>query len=101
MMIEQLRDKPLYALSVGEFTELINGLLAMQQAVPQAAIELPKYVNTKGAEKITGKSANALRVQISLGNLQSIKKGSRHYFERSYLEQWLAGSVDKKGAKNA
>jgi hypothetical protein len=99
-MIEQMMNKPLYTLSVGEFTELINGLLASQQAEPkQERSELKKFVDINGAAEITSKSPNALRVQISLGNLKSIKKGARHYFERSYLEAWLTGSVNKGGIK--
>lgn len=50
-----------------------------------------KYVDINGAAEITSKSPNALRVQISQGNLKSVKRGSRHYFEREYLERWLAG----------
>jgi hypothetical protein len=100
MMIEQLRDKPLYALSVGEFTELVNSLFAMQQAKEKETVELSRFVNTKGAAELTGKTTNAIRVQISLGNLKSIKKGSRHYFEREYLEQWILGSVNNGGAIN-
>ena len=57
---------------------------------------LSKYVDINGAADITSKTPNALRVQISLGNLKSIKKGSRHYFDREYLEHWIAGDLDKK-----
>lgn len=60
---------------------------------------ISKYVDINGAAEVTGKTPNALRVQISLGNLKSNKKGSRHYFERSYLEQWLSGAVNNGGAK--
>ncbi len=59
---------------------------------------LPRYIPMKEAEKVAGKSANALRVQISLGKLKSIKKGSRHYFDREYLENWIAGNVNEEGA---
>jgi hypothetical protein len=74
--------------------ENIEKLLASQ---PTAATPLSKYVDIKGASEITGKTPNALRVQISHGNLQSIKNGSRHCFERSYLEQWLVDGFNKKG----
>lgn len=50
-----------------------------------------KYVDINGAAKILSKSPNAIRVQVSLGNLKSFKKGSRNYFEVDYLENWLAG----------
>ncbi len=58
----------------------------------------PRFINMKEAEIVAGKSANALRVQISLGNLKSIKKGSRHYFDREYLENWISGGLNEKGA---
>ena len=60
---------------------------------PATSITLSKYVDINGASDITSKSPNALRVQISLGNLKSTKKGSRHYFEREYLERWISGNV--------
>ena len=53
--------------------------------------ERPKYVDVNGAAKILSKSPNAIRVQVSLGNLKSFKKGSRNYFDVEYLESWLAG----------
>lgn len=59
--------------------------------------ELPKHVDINGASVITSKTPNALRVQISLGNLKSTKKGSRHYFEREYLERWIAGDQNDEG----
>lgn len=52
----------------------------------------PKFITMKEAEFMTGRSANALRVQISLGHLKSVKQGSRHYFDREYLENWISGS---------
>ncbi|WP_288882558.1 helix-turn-helix domain-containing protein [Pedobacter panaciterrae] len=70
--------------------EHIENMLANQ---PTSAPKQSKYVDMKGAAEITSKSPNALRVQISLGKLKSIKKGSRHYFEREYLEKWLSGNL--------
>jgi hypothetical protein len=61
---------------------------------------LTKFVDINGAAEITSKTPNALRVQISLGNLKSTKKGSRHYFEREYLEKWIAGEQNVKGASD-
>jgi hypothetical protein len=58
-------------------------------------IEKPKYVDINGAAKILSKSPNAIRVQMSLGNIKSFKKGSRNYFEVEYLENWLAGKDGK------
>jgi hypothetical protein len=63
---------------------------------PHLEKPLSKYVDINGAAEITSKTPNALRVQISLGNLKSIKKGSRHYFDREYLEHWIVGDVDSK-----
>lgn len=77
------------------FTEInsrldrIESMLAELLARDGATTVPTKYVDMKGASVITGKSPNALRVQISLGNLKSFKKGTRHYFEREYLEQWI------------
>ena len=63
---------------------------------PKQTTQLPKYVNIHEAAKIAGKTENALRVQVSLGKLKSIKKGNRHYFERDYLERWIAGETDER-----
>lgn len=73
--------------------ERIENILANQPSPTNAQ---PKYVDINGAAAITSRTPNALRVQISLGNLKSIKKGSKHYFEREYLEKWIAGDFDKK-----
>ncbi|RZJ78514.1 MAG: hypothetical protein EOO20_27780 [Chryseobacterium sp.] len=66
--------------------------LLVNLSVPSPST-LPKYVDIKGAADITSKTPNALRVQISCGNLKSIKRGSRHYFERDYLEKWISGET--------
>jgi len=75
--------------------ENIESMLAGQSA---QVTPLPKYVDINGASQITSKSPNALRVQVSLGNLIAIKKGSRNYFDREYLEEWLSGDLKVKGA---
>lgn len=80
---------------IGKILAEIEGLKTML-ASPQAnQSELPKYVDINGAAVITSKTPNALRVQISLGNLKSIKKGSRNYFDREYLENWISGVETK------
>ncbi len=86
------------------FPEYIGQLLAKIDRIETIIASYPisheqpqtKYVAMKEAERITSKSANALRVQISLGNLRSIKKGSRHYFEREYLEKWIVGDIKEE-----
>ena len=61
--------------------------------------EKTKWVDINGAAIITSKTPNALRVQVSLGNLKAVKKQSRLYFEREYLERWIAGETsEEKGA---
>jgi hypothetical protein len=82
---------------IGKLYSKIENIENMLASQPTAATPLSKYVDINGASEITSKSPNALRVQISLGNLKSIKKGSRNYFEREYLEQWLSGNVTEKG----
>lgn len=73
--------------------ERIEDILSNTQSNQQ---ELPKYVDINGAALITSKTPNALRVQISLGNLKAIKKGSRNYFDRAYLEEWISGEKTLK-----
>ena len=76
---------------IGRLYEKIENI---EMFLKSQALDKPKesrFVDIHGASQITHKSANALRVQISLGNLFSIKKGNRHYFERDYLEQWIIG----------
>lgn len=79
---------PKYISILLDKVERLEGLMCASQS--QKTI-LPKYVDINGASEITSKSPNALRVQISLGNLKAIKKGSRNYFDREYLENWIAG----------
>ncbi|MFC4212146.1 hypothetical protein ACFOWA_13180 [Pedobacter lithocola] len=73
-----------------ELRSEVNELRSMIASPPIAS--LPKYVDINGAAEITSKSPNALRIQISLGNLKSIKKGTRNYFDREYLENWISGT---------
>lgn len=81
---------------IGKILAEIEGLKTML-ANPQAAKkERPKYVDINGAAEITSKTPNALRVQISLGNLKAFKRGARNYFETEYLENWLTGNLDRK-----
>jgi hypothetical protein len=100
-MIEKMTTKPTWDAMPEFVLNMYNKLENIERMFSELHEKqnAPKYVNMKGAEEVTGKSANALRVQISLGNLKSIKKGSRHYFERSYLEEWLTGSINKGGVK--
>ena len=85
--------------AIGRLNDKIDRLesLISSLATPSSP-PLSKHVDINGAAVITSKTPNALRVQISLGNLKSIKKGSRHYFEREYLERWIAGDQHEKGA---
>jgi hypothetical protein len=77
-----------------ELVKFFDDFNPLPKTAPQT-----KYVDINGAAEITSKTPNALRVQISLGNLKAIKKGSRLYFEREYLERWIAGEVfEEKGA---
>jgi hypothetical protein len=73
--------------------ERIEALAFIKDNSPQ---QLPKFVDINGAAVITSKSPNALRIQISLGNLKSVKRGSRHYFDREYLENWLSGNQEDR-----
>jgi len=85
--------------AIGKLNDKIDRLeLLISNLSAPSTLPSSKYVDINGAAEITSKSPNALRVQISLGNLKSIKKGSRHYFEREYLENWIAGYDNKKGA---
>lgn len=87
---------------IGRLNDKIDRLesLIISSLSPSTAAPVSKYVDINGAAEITSKTPNALRVQISLRNLKSIKKGSRHYFEREYLERWIAGEQNEKGSKN-
>ncbi|OAQ42108.1 hypothetical protein A5893_03055 [Pedobacter psychrophilus] len=85
-------NAPLYLGKILDEIRELRNEIAQIPAVKTAS--LPKYVNINEGAKIVSKSPNALRVQISLGNLKSIKKGSRHYFEREYLENWISGKLD-------
>ncbi|WP_295714762.1 hypothetical protein [Mucilaginibacter sp.] len=69
--------------------ERIENLLATPKVVPA----FPKWVEINGASKITSKTPNALRVQVSLGNLKAVKRGSRLYFDSEYLEKWVSGAL--------
>lgn len=79
---------------IGQLYEKIENIEIMLSNPTTPAPQQTKYVDINGAAEITSKTPNALRVQISLGKLKSIKKGSRHYFEREYLEKWLSGDFD-------
>jgi hypothetical protein len=93
----ELNDRPLYSLTVAEFSDLCKDLFPNQLKEAKEPPQSPKYVDINGAARITSKSTNALRVQISLGNLKSFKRGSRHYFDREYLEKWLTGDSGTGG----
>jgi len=84
--------------AIGRLNDKIDRLesLISNLAAP-SSLPLSKFVDINGAAVITSKTPNALCVQISLGNLKSTKKGSRHYFEREYLERWIAGELNEKG----
>jgi hypothetical protein len=86
-------NAPLYLGKILDELRELRNEIAQIPAVKTAS--LPKYVEINEAAKIVSKTPNALRVQISLGNLKSIKKGSRHYFEREYLEDWIAGKLNQ------
>ena len=52
---------------------------------------LPTTIPLKKAAEISGKTPNALRVQISLGNLKCLHRGSRVYLDTEYFQRWLRG----------
>lgn len=56
--------------------------------------KLPSTIPLKKAAELAGKTANALRVQISLGNLKCLHRGSRIYLDTEYFQQWLRGETD-------
>ena len=57
---------------------------------------LPRTLSMRQASEFTGKSQAALRNHIYSGSLKSIRKGSRHYFDREYLESWLRGDLPEE-----
>jgi hypothetical protein len=52
---------------------------------------LPEIIPIKKAAEIAGKTPNALRVQISIGNLNCIRKGGRIFFNTKEFLGWLRG----------
>lgn len=62
--------------------------IVLNQDKPES---LPPTIPLKKAAEISGKTANALRVQISLGNLKCLHRGSRIYLDTKYFERWLRG----------
>lgn len=90
------KDKPLYSLTVGEFQALLSALIPAAAEVIQTPAELSKFVDINGAALILGRSANALRILLSSGKLQSVKKGgNRNFFERDYLDRWMKGETEE------
>jgi hypothetical protein len=85
------------SLTIQEFRQLLNDELAsyFSANLQASSSNKQKFVDINGASKILSKSPNAIRVQISKGNLVSIKKGNRNYFEVEYLENWLSGHIGK------
>jgi len=79
--------------AVANIIDRLQNIEMLVRAQSQEAPK-PKYVDIKGAVEITSKSANALRVQVSLGNIKAFKRGSRLYFDREYLERWLIGNLE-------
>ncbi len=57
----------------------------------QAQEPLPPTIPLKKAAEISGKTPNALRVQISIGNLKCMHRGSRIYLDTDYFQRWLRG----------
>lgn len=55
---------------------------------------LPPTIPLKKAAELAGKTPNALRVQISLGKLKCIHRGSRIYMDTDYFQKWLRGESD-------
>ncbi|UCS94841.1 hypothetical protein KZP23_07480 [Echinicola marina] len=67
--------------------------LERQLSQKQAPVKLPRIIPMAKAVELTGRSANALRIQISQGNLKSIKKDGYHYFDTEYLLSWMEGKT--------
>ncbi|MBB6327110.1 hypothetical protein FHS59_002738 [Algoriphagus iocasae] len=57
----------------------------------QKSEPLPPTIPLKKAAEISGKTPNALRVQISIGNLKCMHRGSRIYLDTDYFQRWLRG----------
>lgn len=57
---------------------------------------LPPKLNINRAASFASRTPNALRIQVSLGNLKVSKVGNRLYFETEYLKKWINGELPEQ-----
>jgi hypothetical protein len=57
---------------------------------------LPAKLNIHRAAALADRTPNALRIQVSLGNLKASKAGNRLMFETEYLKKWISGDLPEQ-----
>lgn len=76
---------------------LLNKVDSLERALnlnAPAPEPLPATIPLKQAAQLAGKTPNALRVQISLGNLKCLHRGSRIYLDTAYFQRWIRGEKE-------
>lgn len=76
--------------------EKVSRIEAALVAKELAQEQLPPTIPLKKAALLSGKTPNALRVQISLGKLKCHHIGSRIYLDTAYFQGWLRGEEELK-----
>lgn len=91
-MEEEVRFEDLPRL-VKELAQEIRELRAELRAITTSVRQYPKSVTIEQASEIIGKIPGAIRQLVLRGKIKAFKAGSRHYFDREYLESCVRGEA--------
>ena len=80
--------------AVAILLEKVSRIEAALAAKEQVQEQLPPTIPLKKAAELAGKTPNALRVQISLGNLNPLHVGNRIYLDTAYFQRWMRGEEE-------
>lgn len=85
--LSELKDKPLFTLTVDQFLSLQQN--ATPQSQNQGEANLAKIIGVEEAVKLTGYKKSTLYRKTSTGAIPHFKRSGKILFLREELEAWL------------